>query len=307
MNLRLPLEPIIIDELVINWHITEACNYACRYCFAKWGGGQISEVWRDHAATSRLLKDLYAFFARDRASNPLWRRLRWHAVRLSIAGGEPTLLGERLIEVAQEARELGFAISLISNGSRLDCKFIERLAPTLSVLGLSLDAIDPLTNARIGRACRGRSLELPEMAAMAAQGRAVNPLLSVKVNTVVNAANAAADLSALIRAARPARWKVMRMLPLLTDELSVTPEAFAAFIERHAEFADILRPEGNEEMTDSYVMVDPHGRFFQNQAAGGYRFSAAMADVGPAAAFAEATFSPTRFAGRYSSAGAPTP
>lgn len=25
-----------MDELVVNWHITEACNYNCRYCFAKW-------------------------------------------------------------------------------------------------------------------------------------------------------------------------------------------------------------------------------------------------------------------------------
>ena len=23
-------------DLVINWHITEACNYQCFYCFAKW-------------------------------------------------------------------------------------------------------------------------------------------------------------------------------------------------------------------------------------------------------------------------------
>ncbi|EGR3240148.1 radical SAM protein, partial [Vibrio parahaemolyticus] len=25
------------NELVINWHMTEVCNYSCKYCFAKWG------------------------------------------------------------------------------------------------------------------------------------------------------------------------------------------------------------------------------------------------------------------------------
>lgn len=26
----------LLSELVINWHITEACNYRCRYCYAHW-------------------------------------------------------------------------------------------------------------------------------------------------------------------------------------------------------------------------------------------------------------------------------
>ena len=26
----------LTKELVVNWHITEACNYKCDYCFAKW-------------------------------------------------------------------------------------------------------------------------------------------------------------------------------------------------------------------------------------------------------------------------------
>ncbi len=28
--------PKLTKELVVNWHITEACNYKCDYCFAKW-------------------------------------------------------------------------------------------------------------------------------------------------------------------------------------------------------------------------------------------------------------------------------
>ena len=24
------------QQLVINWHLTEACNYSCQYCYAAW-------------------------------------------------------------------------------------------------------------------------------------------------------------------------------------------------------------------------------------------------------------------------------
>lgn len=23
----------VVEELVINWHLTEACNYRCQYCY----------------------------------------------------------------------------------------------------------------------------------------------------------------------------------------------------------------------------------------------------------------------------------
>ena len=29
----------VLEELTLNWHITEACNYRCRYCYAKWTDG----------------------------------------------------------------------------------------------------------------------------------------------------------------------------------------------------------------------------------------------------------------------------
>ncbi|MEH6767525.1 hypothetical protein [Psychrobacter sp.] len=44
-------------ELVVNWHITEACNYKCSYCFAKWNR-QKNEVMNDEAATIRLLDEI---------------------------------------------------------------------------------------------------------------------------------------------------------------------------------------------------------------------------------------------------------
>lgn len=61
MTTRWNAQPIATDELVINWHITETCNYACCYCFANWGGVPASEVWRDRVATASLLRNLHDF------------------------------------------------------------------------------------------------------------------------------------------------------------------------------------------------------------------------------------------------------
>ena len=34
-----------MKNLVINWHITEACNYHCKFCFAKWN--HKNEIWEN--------------------------------------------------------------------------------------------------------------------------------------------------------------------------------------------------------------------------------------------------------------------
>ena len=40
-----------IPELTINWHILEACNYDCYFCYAKYG--QRSNFSRDYVAVLR--------------------------------------------------------------------------------------------------------------------------------------------------------------------------------------------------------------------------------------------------------------
>ena len=51
-----------VRELVINWHITEACNFSCRYCYAKWDGTE-KELIHDWERTQKLLSEIASFFA----------------------------------------------------------------------------------------------------------------------------------------------------------------------------------------------------------------------------------------------------
>jgi len=63
---------------------------------------------------------------------------------------------------------------------------------------------------------------------------------------------------------RPERWKVLRVLPIVTDDLAVTDTQFSHFIEVHRALRSIMCPEDNSDMFESYLMIDPRGRFFQN-------------------------------------------
>lgn len=288
------------EDLVVNWHVTEACNFKCRYCFASWEqNGAKPELWRNQAQTRGLLKALYGFFNNANLSNSLGGGLCWRSLRLSLAGGEPTLLGGSLTDIAAQAKALGFRVSLITNGSRPDV--IASTCRYLDMIGLSIDSADQATNAAIGRNCRaGTQIFAGNPMAIIAQARAVRPDIVVKVNTVVSSANAGEDLSGLIAGLHPDRWKVMRMLPVQTDVLAVDAETFRAFVNRHRAFHRLMTVEDHSDMDRSYVMVDPQGRFFQNGAARrGYLYSRPIPEVGVEAAFGDVEFRPDGFAARY--------
>ncbi|MYM92328.1 radical SAM protein [Rugamonas sp. FT81W] len=291
-------------QLVINWHITEACNYGCHYCYAKWEKpDRQRELVHDAGRTKELLKRLYEFFHPDNKGNPLRQHMDWGSVRLNLAGGEPLLYTRRVLEMLPVARDIGFDVSLITNGSKLDSAIMASMATSISMLGLSIDSPSARNNEEIGRSDRrGRQLDLAGLAAAVDQGRRSNPRLRVKVNTVVNQVNQWDDMTSVIERLRPEKWKVLRMLPVVDDSLAVSQQAFNDFVIRHAHLASIRHVEDNQDMTESYLMVDPMGRFFQNAAgagARGYRYSQPILEAGALAAFAGMRFSAPKFLFRY--------
>lgn len=280
---------------VINWHVTEACNYRCGYCYAHWDRPSRTEVIRDAGATRALLGELYMHFrARSGGAQP----------RLNIAGGEPLLHRARLLPVLRLAREIGFEVSMISNGSALDLPLLRALAPELSMLGLSLDAARPEVLAQIGRVDRhGRVLDLDALARALETVRDECADWTLKLNTVVCAPNWQEDLSGLVRRLAPARWKVLRALPVVSRALEVSDAQFGAFVERHRALSSVMVVEDHADMEGSYIMVDPLGRFFQNRpGAFGYDYSPPILEAGAGRAFAQIGWSALKFARRYTPA-----
>jgi len=289
-----------LSELVINWHITEACNYRCRYCYAHWEGNG-RELVHNAEASERMLQELWHFFRPANNANPLHRHMDWQGVRLNLAGGEPLLYPDRVSQIIQAASEIGFTTSLITNGSALSLGLAKRLAPHLSMLGISLDSGLALTNQEIGRHDRnGNLLQLGQLEEVIKEAQCCNPRLRFKLNTVVNASNCQENLSSLVRRLSPERWKVLRMLPVVTNDLAISDADFHCFVARHQSLGSILCVEDNAEMVDSYVMIDPHGCFFQNALGrSSYRYSPPIPDVGVEAAFAATGTDPAKFCARY--------
>lgn len=289
-----------LSELVINWHITEACNYRCRYCYAHWDGAG-RELIHDQATSVRMLDSLFQYFNPMNDANPLRRHMDWQNVRLNLAGGEPLLYPELVCEILRAAREIGFTTSLITNGSALSTALVQQLVPHLSLLGVSLDSISAETNCQIGRQdSRGNQLAIDQLGDALMEAKSLNPRLRLKLNTVVNSLNCHEDLSSLIRRLSPQRWKVLRMLPVLTNDLAVSDSDFFQFVAQHRHLGSVMNVEDNREMVESYLMIDPHGRVFQNALDQScYSYSRPIPVIGADEAFASVNMDPAKFCARY--------
>ena len=96
------------QELVVNWHITEACNFKCSYCFAKWEKGN-KELLHDSWAVAALLDQLSklpATLNQKHATN-------FTNIRLNLVGGETFLYKSNVLTIIREAKQRGFTLSAI--------------------------------------------------------------------------------------------------------------------------------------------------------------------------------------------------
>jgi radical S-adenosyl methionine domain-containing protein 2 len=236
---------------VINFHVTNPCNYACRYCFGKFEGERLP------LAHALRIVDGIADYLRDSSVSQ---------GRINLAGGEP-LLYPALDGLIEAIHQKGLAVSVITNGSLLTPARIEAWKSKVACVGLSVDALTPTVNRAIGRCRGGETLGLSHWTALAEACRRCR--IPLKINTVVSRLNLAEDLRPLYRACQPQRIKLLRMhlVEGVNDParpLAVTDGEFRDFCLRHAEFAPRTVREDKGSMEDSYLMVAPDGRVLLN-------------------------------------------
>ncbi|EDN71560.1 conserved hypothetical protein [Beggiatoa sp. PS] len=277
------------DELVINYHITEKCNYACRHCYAKWNVNDNQEIHTDMTQVEILLNNLYDFFSK-----------RSKRLRLNLAGGEP-LLCKHIGKIIELANSIGFRVSIISNGSALTEKFVRSHAKQLSVLGLSIDSLQPSRLKKIGRLSRnGQHLSEQKWFELIKLLRDSNETLLIKINTVVCQFNYDEYLGEFIDKIAPDKWKIFRVLPLDNNSVRISHHEFSLFLDNHKQVTMPYYIENNEDMTESYIMVDPIGRFYQNSPAHhGYTYSQCITEIGIEKAFNQINFNLDKYHNRY--------
>jgi radical S-adenosyl methionine domain-containing protein 2 len=73
------------SEMVINFHMTEACSYRCGYCYATWEGNDSqAELHHSSQYIQSLLIKLADYFFSDK---PIRKALGHTSVRINFAGG----------------------------------------------------------------------------------------------------------------------------------------------------------------------------------------------------------------------------
>lgn len=286
--------------VVVNWHLTEACNFSCRYCYAHWERAEsVKDLIREEHQVRALVTELGRFFRSDGAAE----KFGFYGVnpRLNIAGGEPLLFPSVVEDTVKFARRVGLRASLITNGSLLTERIARRIGASLEVLGISIDSAQPFSNRLIGRInSQGEFLDLEQLRKAVEVIRERNPAIKIKLNTVVNRVNWQDDFSDLISLIQPDKWKVLRVLPVTDQSMTVTDEEFQFFLNRHRKYGKIAVIEDNQDMVESYIMVDPQGRFFQNSpCSAGYEYSQPILGVGAEKAFSQVNFDVDKFSSRY--------
>lgn len=231
-----------------NWHLTDRCNYSCKFCFMDKLVGHEADI--------------------DSGREIILRLKEFGITKLNFVGGEP-LLHPYLKEFATFSKENGLTVSIVSNGYFLTEDTLRGLKPIVDWIGISIDSAKEDVEAWLGRGA-GKHVQNSKQVCREIRNNGIK----LKINTVVTKLNYSEDLRALISDLRPQRWKVFQMLGILDQnerhlaELAATKEEFEIFkqINSSIELDSGLSPvfETNEDMVDSYLMLGPDGSVIQN-------------------------------------------
>lgn len=237
---------------VVNYHITNRCNYHCTYCFGKFNG-QKDPTLND---AKKIVENIALYFTQNNITDG----------RINFAGGEPTLY-EHLDELIDYTSSLGIRVSIVTNGSLLTSERIRSWQGKVSCIGVSVDSIDCDINLTVGRCCRNNVIPLSGWSKLA---KAIhNCGIDLKINTVVSRLNLDEDLSELYRVLSPKKIKLfqMHLIDGINDQAKpyeITEREFGSFCKRHKAFEPVMVAEPCGSMENSYLMVNPEGKFQLN-------------------------------------------
>lgn len=253
----------------VNFHLWQPCNMRCKFCFATFQDLKQTILPKGHLPKDQALK--------------LVKQLAGFGFeKITFAGGEP-LLCPWLPELIKVAKKNGLTTMVVTNGSKLTEQFLVSNQSYLDWIAISIDSVNESTNLNIGRAVVGKN-PIKENTYYNLIDKISEYGYGLKINTVVNRYNYKEDFRSLINYANPKRWKVLEVLPISGQNdkkvvnFKLTKKQFNYFIEKHKTIKTII-PESNEEIKGSYVMVDPAGRFFDNEL-GVHNYSKPILQVG---------------------------
>ena len=187
------------------------------------------------------------------------------------------------------------SVSIISNGSRIKRKWMEKYGKSLDILGVSCDTTDLNINFDHGRRIAGSAFprddtkKTRECAILAKEFG-----IHFKINTVVTSKNVDEDMSQFINELDPMRWKIFQVLDVEGENYNsktkgndinqflISDKNFDDYVKRNKEGLirkEILMAENNSTMRNSYILIDEYGRFLDSSK-GGKTPTKSILDVG---------------------------
>ncbi|KFV77645.1 Radical S-adenosyl methionine domain-containing protein 2, partial [Struthio camelus australis] len=210
--------------------------------------------------------------------------------KINFSGGEPFLQdrGEFVGKLVQFCKQdLGLpSVSIVSNGSMIRERWFKTYGEYLDILAISCDSFDEEVNVLVGRG-QGKKNHVENLHKLRQWCR--DYAVAFKINSVINRFNVEEDMNEQIKALNPVRWKVFQCL-LIEGENSgkdalreaekflISDEDFERFLDRH-KGVSCLVPESNQQMRDSYLLLDEYMRFL-NCTTGRKAPSKSILDVG---------------------------
>lgn len=135
------------EPLFLQWHITDACDLACRHCYR---GARVPDL--ELADLKRILENFI----------DLRRFLPQRKARVQLAGGEP-LISRHLYDLIQLIVSAGLHVRILSNGQTIDAGVARRLKDCgCAIMQISLEGGEASHDAIRGRGTFARALQAAE-------------------------------------------------------------------------------------------------------------------------------------------------
>jgi len=232
------------DGYVVNLHLLENCNYKCKHCFSHF----------DSVAPLPVCD---------------WKRIvdniteKTSVCRFNLAGGE-TLLYKGLDDLISYINSKDIDVSLITNGHLLSEKRIGKLKGKVSMIGISIDALDPYLLKKIGRCTKTQEILDMDRCVSLCKSIKENDM-QLKLNTVVTKLNINENFSHFMKIVSPDRWKILKMKRFSHNNfdnsyLEITENEFNLFCSRH-NFIPYVK---ETSLKNAYIIIDPRGFLLDN-------------------------------------------
>ncbi len=232
---------------VVNFHLTNLCNYHCTHCFGKFPDKAALTYDQACLVVDNIARSFYKNGIQDG--------------RINLAGGEP-LLCNYLDELIDYINAYGIKVSIITNGSLLTVERIAKWKDKVYCIGLSIDSASNVTNVRIRRCCDNKVLTTKQLVRIT---QAIHSNgIKLKINTVVSKLNANEDMRVLYERLKPDKLKLLQveMVEGINDcarGIEISKKAFDEFCKRHKNSCHEIVTEYADDLENSYLMINPSG------------------------------------------------